>query len=46
MKNTLILIGSPRKKGSTAILAAEAARAVGDQVQIEKTSATLSRIRK
>ena len=26
MKKALILIGSPRKKGSTAVLAAEAAR--------------------
>ncbi|MDD1713101.1 MAG: flavodoxin family protein [Methanoregulaceae archaeon] len=31
MKKALIVIGSPRKKGSTAILAAEAARALSDQ---------------
>jgi multimeric flavodoxin WrbA len=31
MKNVLILIGSPRKKGSTAVLAAEAARGLKDQ---------------
>jgi multimeric flavodoxin WrbA len=31
MKKALILIGSPRKKGSTAILAAEAARALQEQ---------------
>jgi multimeric flavodoxin WrbA len=31
MKKALILIGSPRKKGSTAILAAEAARGLNEQ---------------
>jgi multimeric flavodoxin WrbA len=31
MKNVLILIGSPRKKGSTATLAAEAARGLKEQ---------------
>jgi multimeric flavodoxin WrbA len=31
MKKALILIGSPRKKGSTAVLAAEAAHALNDQ---------------
>lgn len=31
MKKVLILIGSPRKKGSTAILAAEAARGLSEQ---------------
>ena len=41
MKNALILIGSPRKKGSTAILAAEAARALSDQ-GIETTTLFLN----
>src|SRR5512136_973614 len=31
MKNVLILIGSPRKKGSSAVLAAEAARGLTEQ---------------
>ena len=31
MKNVLIIIGSPRKKGSTAVLAAEAARGLNEQ---------------
>ena len=31
MKKVLILVGSPRKKGSTAVLAAEAAHALNDQ---------------
>jgi multimeric flavodoxin WrbA len=31
MKKVLILIGSPRKKGSTAVLSAEAARALNEQ---------------